>query len=296
MATNKNGLHDIVMTYIPTKKTNNLQLKNHVVTLPIFKGPIPTLHPTVKPDDEKKPELKSYSVQKINIIKETTADLANPNEIPKKQNIEPTNGGGSRSKPISKTEPTNGGSRSKPISKTEPTNGGGSRSKPDLNLESTNGGGSRSKTDVKLEPTNGGGSRSKPISKTEPTNGGGIRSKPALKLEAKDSSKKNNSSDKKTKNTQISSKPRLSRSNHIASTHLFDLEQTSHKNSFRNVAIKFNSKNKKKRSRSKKSSKKISKKKSSKNNLNIKKNVPTNLRVDLEKLLNDDDKIILQRL
>ena len=61
--------------------------------------------------------------------------------------------------------------------------------------------------------------------------------------------------------------------------------------------VKFNSKQKKKRSsRSKKSSKKISKRKSSKNNLNIKKNVPTNLRVDLEKLLNDDDKIILQRV
>ena len=86
----------------------------------------------------------------------------------------------------------------------------------------------------------------------------------------------------------------MSRSNHIASTHLFDLEQTSHKNSFRNVAIKFNSKQKKKKRSSR--SKKTSKKKSSKNNLNIKKNVPTNLRVDLEKLLNDDDKIILQRL
>ena len=245
MANNKNGLHDIVMTYIPTKKTHNLQLKNQAVPLPIFKGPIPTLHPTVKSDDEKKNELKPSSFQKFNIIKETPV----PSEILANK-IEPTNGGGSRSKPV-----------------------------------------------IKIEPTNGGGSRSKPAIKIEPTNGGGSRSKPAIKIEAKNSSKKNNSSDIKKQTTQIGSNHRSSRSNHIASTHLFDLEQTSHKNSFRNVAIKFNSKQKKKRSsRSKKSSKKISKKKSSNNNLKIKKNVPTNLRVDLEKLLNDDDKIILQRL
>jgi hypothetical protein len=261
MANNKNGLHDIVMTYIPTKKTHNLQLKNQAVPLPIFKGPIPTLHPTAKSDDEKKNELKPSSVQKFNIIKETLV----PSEIP--------------------------------AIKIEPTNRGGSQSKPAIKIEPTNGGGSQSKPAIKIEPTNGGGSRSKPAIKIEPTNGGGSRSKPAIKIEAKNSSKKNNSSDIKKQTTQICSNHRSSRSNHIASTHLFDLEQTSHKNSFRNVAIKFNSKQKKKRSsRSKKSSKKISKKKSSNNNLKIKKNVPTNLRVDLEKLLNDDDKIILQRV
>ena len=43
MVVNANGLHDIVMTYIPTKKiSNNSQVKN-VIPPTIFKGSIPTL-------------------------------------------------------------------------------------------------------------------------------------------------------------------------------------------------------------------------------------------------------------
>ena len=43
MVVNKNALHDIVMTYIPTKKnTNELQAKK-TLPPPIFKGPVPTL-------------------------------------------------------------------------------------------------------------------------------------------------------------------------------------------------------------------------------------------------------------
>lgn len=74
----------------------------------------------------------------------------------------------------------------------------------------------------------------------------------------------------------------------IIDTKIFEPEQNN--KSFRDFKIKLNT------SRKKGGSKKKSSKKSKKSNIKIKNNVPINLRKDLERLLDDGDNFILQRI
>jgi len=96
MVVNKNALHDIVMTYIPTKKNNNQTAIKKTLPPPIFKGPVPTLTQNASPKKiinvVKQP---STIISKETLIAPKESILSNLNieqnikKIRKKKHIEP---------------------------------------------------------------------------------------------------------------------------------------------------------------------------------------------------------------
>ena len=241
MGVNKNALHEIVMTYIPTKKNSNETQPKKMMPTPtpaaIFKGPIPTLNKS------------SLVVEKVqnNLVK--TQPIILSKESPKitnhsllsdiniEQNIK-------KIKKKKLIEPLHKSIVERFIEQKEKTNF-------IHNL----------------------------ISKSEPN---------SRKISPRSNMRIN------------SRKQRNYMKKNIIDTKIFEPDQNN--KSFRDFTIKLDSSRKrggsKKKSskKSKKGSKKGSKKTSIKNSIKIKNNVPMHLRHDLERLLNDDDHIILQRI
>lgn len=231
MVVNKNALHDIVMTYIPTKKNMNEPQAKKIVPPPIFKGPVPTL--------------QKNSVQISNVDAQT--------------NFEPI-------REVVKIIKEEGTKQSNSLISNLGENIKNSRKKKHINpIE-------KSVVERLIEHKTKTDFANNIISKSV------SRRKTSPKSPHKTSSRKQKS---------------YMKSNIIA-TQLFDMEPTVHKNPFRDIQVKLDSRENKKGG-SKRNSKKRSKK-SKKSGINVRQTAPSYLRNDLERLLNDNDNIAFQRL
>lgn len=238
MVVNKNALHDIVMTYIPTKKNLNEPQAKKIVPPPIFKGPVPTLQKNSAQNSRVEPKANLEPVREVvKIIKEEGTKQTNSLISNLEENIK-----NSRKK-----------KHINPIEK----------SVVERLIEH------KTKTDFANNIISKSVSRNDSRRKTSP------------KSPRKTSSRKQKSYMKSS----------------LIATQLFDMEPTVHKNPFRDIQVKLDSReNKKGGSSHKRNSKKRSLKKSKKSGINVRQTAPSYLRNDLERLLNDNDSIAFQRL
>jgi len=224
MVVNKNALHDIVMTYIPTKKNNNEIVNKKLLPPPIFKGPIPTLNKSEKTITK----IENNIVKKPSIIISKESPIITNQSIISNLNLE------QNIKKIRKKKHID------PLQK--------------------------STVERLIEHKEKSNFIRNLVSKSEPN---------SRKLTPRS-------------NQRINSKKQRNYMNkNIIDTKIFESNEQNNKY-FRDVKIKLDSSRKKgggkKKSRSKKHS------------IKIKNSAPTNLRYDLEKLLNDEDQFILQRI
>lgn len=231
MVVNKNALHDIVMTYIPTKKNINETQNKKIVPPPIFKGPIPTLHQTEK------------TISKIenNLVKQ-------PSRIISKESPKITN-----QSLISNINIEQNIKKNKKKKHIEPIE--------------------KSTVERLIEHREKSNFIHNLVSKSEPN---------SRKLTPRSNQRIN------------SRKQRNYMKKNIIDTKIYESNEQNNK-SFRDFKIKLDSSRENKKGGSKKKSKSKSKK-SKTNSIKIKNSAPSNLRYDLERLLNDSDNIAFQRI
>jgi hypothetical protein len=229
MVVNKNALHDIVMTYIPTKKNINESTSKKILPPPIFKGPVPTLNQS------------SVIVEKVgnSLIKPATTHVILTKESPKNTN----------QSLISNINLDQNIKKLRKKKHIEP-------------LE-------KSTVERLIEHKEKSNFINNLVSKSEPNS-----RKKSPRSNIRINSKKHTTYMKKN----------------IIDTKIFESEQNN--KSYRDVKIKLDSSRKNKKG----GSRKKSSKKSKKNSIKIKNTVPSNLRYDLERLLNDNDNIAFQRI
>lgn len=234
MVVNKNALHDIVMTYIPTKKNLNEPQTKKIVLPPIFKGPVPTL------------QKNSEQISNVN---------AQTNFEPVREVV-------------------------KIIKEEETTHTGSLISNLDKNIK-------KSRKKKHINPIEKSVVERLIEHKTKTDFANNIISKSVIC--------NNRSTSPKSSRKTSSKKQKSYMKSSLITTQHFDMEPTVHKNPFRDIQVKLDSRENKKGG-SKRNSKKRSLKKSKKSGINVRQTAPSYLRNDLERLLNDNDSIAFQRL
>ena len=234
MVVNKNALHDIVMSYIPTKKNINETQNKKIAPPAIFKGPIPTLHQTEK------------TISKIenNLVKQPSIIISRESPKVGNQSL------------ISTINVEQNIKKNKKKKHIEP-------------LE-------KSTVERLIEHKEKSNFIHNLVSKSEPN---------SRKLTPRSNQRTN------------SRKQRNYMKKNIIDTKIYESNEQNNK-SFRDFKIKLDSSRQSKKGGSKKKnkSKSKSKTKSKTNSIKIKNSAPSNLRYDLERLLNDSDNIAFQRI